>query len=89
MIQETSLLSWVELEPVSAQREQEVYFALQELKNATDQEIKRYLGKNDPNYVRPRRNQLVKNGHVVCCGKRVCTVTKKTVFCWEIIKRRW
>ena len=50
----------------------------------TDQEIKKHLGKVEPNYVRPRRNELVEQGLVECFIKRPCLVTGKKVYTWKI-----
>ena len=49
---------------------------------ATDQEVSRFAGHSDPNYFRPRRNELVKMGFVVEAGKRVCSVSGKTALTW-------
>jgi hypothetical protein len=49
---------------------------------ATDLEVSRFSGHNDPNYFRPRRNELVKMGLIVEIGKRECSVSKKTSLIW-------
>ena len=51
---------------------------------ATDQEVCRAAGHLDPNYFRPRRNELVKLGLVVEAGRRVCGVTKKKAITWWV-----
>lgn len=89
MIQDTSLLSWVELQPSLGERQAEVYHALQQLGNATDVEIAHHLGHLDPNYVRPRRKELLDLGVVRAAEKRPCKITGRTVYAWEIIKQRW
>ena len=88
-VEQTSMLSWVELQPALGKRQDEVYFALQTLGIATDWEITKALGRNDPNYVRPRRKELYDLGLIRAVGKRPCTITKRTVLVWEIIKQRW
>lgn len=49
---------------------------------ATDQEVSRYMGHGDPNYFRPRRNELVKMGVVRLVGKRKCGVSGKAAMVW-------
>jgi len=88
-VQDTSLLSWVELQPSLGDREAFVYWGLQQLGNATDQELKVFLNFSDPNSVRPRRNELVKLGLVHAVEKRKCKITQKTVLAFEIIPKRW
>jgi hypothetical protein len=53
---------------------------------ATDQEVSRFAGHSDPNYFRPRRNELVKMGLVVESGKRVCSVSGKTALVWWVVE---
>jgi len=53
---------------------------------ATDQEVSRFAGHSDPNYFRPRRNELVKMGLVVESGKRVCAVSGKTALVWWVVE---
>ena len=54
-------------------------------KGITDQEIKKLLHDVDPNKVRPRRNELVKLGLVMCVGKRKCSVTQRESMIWAIV----
>lgn len=49
---------------------------------ATDKEIALRLNVPDPNYVRPRRFELVEAGLVEAYGKRKCSVTGKTSIAW-------
>lgn len=53
---------------------------------ATDLEVSRFAGHSDPNYFRPRRNELVKMGFVCEAGRRVCSVSGKTAITWWICK---
>lgn len=53
---------------------------------ATDLEVSRFAGKSDPNYFRPRRNELVKLGFVQKAGQRVCSVSGKTAMTWWLNK---
>jgi hypothetical protein len=50
----------------------------------TDSEITRFLGGFDPNIVRPRRNELVKQGFLVCKGKRSCDITGRICLVWGV-----
>jgi hypothetical protein len=63
MISETSLESYEQIKPHLGRREEEVLGALRDFnregKDATDYELAVYLGQSDPNYVRPRRYELV------------------------------
>jgi len=66
-------------------RRLEVLKALREIGvPSTDQEIKKHLNKSEPNYVRPRRNELVELLLVESCFKRECNVTGKKVYTWKI-----
>lgn len=66
-------------------RHREYLDALRAMKHAsTDQEVSRFAGHSDPNYFRPRRNELVKMGLVVESGKRVCSVSGKTALVWWV-----
>lgn len=89
MVQDTSLLSWVELQPSLGDRQSEIFHALQQLGNATDVELAEYLGHADPNYVRPRRKELFDLGVVRAVEKRPCKVTGRTVYAWKVLKQRW
>ena len=53
----------------------------------TDRELSEFLGYADPNKVRPRRNDLVRLGCVVECGKRVCGVSGKLALTWKVMER--
>jgi len=46
---------------------------------ATDREIMKIMRFNDPNAVRPRITELIKNGHLVECGNVLCQVGGRTV----------
>ena len=55
--------------------------------DATDSEIMSHLTKVDPNYVRPRRFELVNQLKVVGFSqKRRCKVTGETCMAWKILK---
>lgn len=89
-MQETSLMAWEDIQKLIHGRHVEVYHALRMLceqqTDATDQEIKSFLGKMDANYVRPRRNELCNKKMVTVSQKRKCGVTGKTVIAWKLTK---
>ncbi|MFQ5531175.1 MAG: hypothetical protein ACE5ES_01025 [Candidatus Nanoarchaeia archaeon] len=59
--------------------------SLEILGHATDREIARHLNFDDPNKVRPRRNELVKMGFIRSNGKTTCSITGKLVTEWVLI----
>lgn len=58
--------------------------SLQKLEEATDSEIAHFLGYEDPNKVRPRRNELVDMDIVIEKDRRQCTITGKMAISWCI-----
>ena len=52
--------------------------------DATDYEITVKGGFWDPNRIRPRRYEAVKQGLINCIRKRRCTITGKNVYAWRI-----
>lgn len=91
MIQETSLKAFREIQDKLGERQLLVLNALKELcyrqGNATDQEIKQYLSKAEPNFVRPRRYELVNKFKLVGFDeKRTCRVTGKTSLAWKVVR---
>ena len=90
LIEETSKIAYEEISTIANERQQMVYDALAQLcviqGDATDQEIMDYLGKDDPNFVRPRRYELVNKLKLVTFSqKRKCGITGKLVLAWKII----
>lgn len=86
--QQTSLLAFQQIKPKMGKRQEEVFNALCKLceqqEDATDQEIRVFLGKDEPNYVRPRRYELVNSLKKVCSSnKRKCKVTGKVAIAWK------
>ena len=63
---------------------QEIIKLLQTNPNMTDREISNILNYQDPNKVRPRRNELVKMGIVEEDTKRVCLVGNKLSIAWRL-----
>lgn len=87
-IQQTSLQSYGEILSSNkvSDRHDEIYRALLKIGEGTDREICYQLGQHDPNYVRPRRNELVKLGLVRQVCKRTCDITGKTAIVWKVEK---
>ncbi len=92
MIQQTSLMSYrdiqKDIESLNSHY-QEIIFALQNLGDATDREIARFLEYSDPNAVRPRRNELADPSRfnpvlVTSCGRRKCSVSHRTCISWRL-----
>ena len=83
MIRQSSLQSYLDLQGFISVRHREYLEALRGVGHpATDLEVSRFAGHSDPNYFRPRRNELVKMGLVVEAGQRVCGVSGKTCLVW-------
>ena len=57
---------------------------LQDNHDMTDREIAFRLGYEDPNKVRPRRNELMKNNIVEEDSKRICLVGHKLSIAWRL-----
>ena len=91
VIQDTTLLSFMQLNDIGAigERQLLIYDMLSQLGQATDWEITKALGKNDPNFVRPRRKELYDKGLIRAVAKRECSITHKHVLVWEVVKREW
>jgi len=91
MIRDTSLIAWDEIREKIGERQAEIMVALRKLTelhgNATDYEITIFLGKKDPNYVRPRRYELVNKLKLVGYHeRRKCRVTGKQALAWKALR---
>ncbi len=89
IIRQTSLMSYNQLLPKLGERQRIVYGALKELckdrRDATDSEIALHLGRGDPNYVRPRRNELAyKHRLIMLSSRRKCGVTGRLCMAWKV-----
>ena len=89
-VKDTSILSYAqEQDRGLGHRQLRVYEAIQELNREgifpTDREIAELLGKADPNFVRPRRFELVQLGYVKMHGKKRCSVTGKLAYSWTVV----
>lgn len=88
-IRETSLEAYIDILKELSERHQVVYSAFFNLcslqGDATDYEVAKFLGKNDPNFVRPRRYELLNQFKVVeISQKRECNITGKNAIAWKI-----
>ena len=86
--QDTSILAYEYITATKKMgyRKLEVFDALKNLKVATNYEITTYLGKEYPNYVRPRRFELVNKLKVVgYAGKRKCKITNRIALTWKLL----
>jgi len=90
-LRDTSLEAYIELvnDPsVLNDKYQDILFTLLDSDMAlTDYEISEKLNFKDPNKIRPRRYELVNKFYkplVQECKKRICKVTGKKVYAWEL-----
>ena len=86
MVRDTSIEAYREITDsgLLSKREAEVYKGIFDYGPCTDRELAEKLGKDDPNYVRPRRRELVKQGLIEECDKKKCEVSNKNVYVWRI-----
>lgn len=86
-MQQTSIINYIELKESGklGRRQELVYSALNQLGQATDMELAKFMGFDDPNRSKPRRNELVKLGLVTELGKRSCKITGKTAIVWKAV----
>lgn len=87
MIRQTSIQSFHEIQesPILSESYQQILTVLKDSYGLTDREIAKKLGFSDPNKVRPRRNELMKQGIIKDCGTKVCRVSGKWVHFWDAI----
>ncbi|MHA1302319.1 MAG: hypothetical protein ACTSPI_01270 [Candidatus Heimdallarchaeaceae archaeon] len=90
-MQSTSLLAHENIKKKLGERQAIVLKAISELcgvmGDCTDSEITSHLIKQDPNYVRPRRWELVnKLKFVAFSQQRKCKITGETVLAWRILQ---
>jgi hypothetical protein len=85
-MKETSIITYQDLldEGKISQRQEEVISALEVLGTATDTEISRHLGYEDPNFIRPRRKELVDMGIIFESEKRICSQTGRLCYLWSL-----
>ena len=88
MVQETSLLAYIELDVSLGERQYAVLNIIRDHGPVTNTEISKHLCL-PINSITPRVHELRKAGKVVCAGKRQCTITGRHVLVWEEVKKRW
>ena len=91
-MQSTSLLAWDEFQGKLGERQMIIFNAIAELckvqGDATDTETMTHLLQQDPNYVRPRRNELVNDFKLIGYAEtRRCKLTGNTCRAWKLTKR--
>lgn len=91
MVEETSLEAFEQIKEKIGERHQEILNALKYFnetgRDATDYELAIHLGQSDPNYVRPRRYELVNKFKLVGFSqKRICSVTGKIALAWRALR---
>ena len=86
MMRQTSLLAYDEINKTGkvGHRHELILRLMRDGYSRTDWEITKALGYDDPNMVRPRRNELVRMGLLREDGKTMCAVTRKTVITWVV-----
>lgn len=82
-VRDTSLQSYRELRPELGDRQLVVLRLISKFPECTDLELASKISK-DANFIRPRRNELVKLGLVVSKGKRKCKVSERTSYVWGL-----
>lgn len=85
MVRDSSVDSYYKCieEGIITGRQIEVLNLIRSSPMRTDREYADLLGVDDPNYVRPRRKELFDLGLVIDGGKRLCSVTGRTVYVWK------
>ena len=84
-VRQTSLKAYYELKVSGlGKRQLLVYKGFERYGDSTDLEMCHNLCFNDPNKIRPRRNELVKQGFLVEKGKKTCGVSGKQAITWGI-----
>jgi len=82
-VRDTSKRAYKQIQPLGL-AQQIVYDVIEKLGCPTDMEITKNLGYADPNKVRPRRKELLDMGFITECEKRICSITKRTVWSWRV-----
>jgi hypothetical protein len=86
-MQDTSLMSWVELQPALGERQAAVHTELGRLKRATNKDLAEALGW-PINCVTPRVLELRKMGLVMDDGEATQANNRRAKV-WKIIPKRW
>jgi predicted transcriptional regulator len=83
-VRPTSRQAFSDLVGELGRRQHLVLMAIYRIQPCTDREIAVELGVTDPNFVRPRRNELMNRGVIKEFDKKVCNISKKTVMSWVV-----
>jgi len=87
-VRDTSMLSFIDIQDKLSDRHTEYINSLVDIgKPSSDSEVTSNFGKQDPNYFRPRRYELMKYNIIKEYGKDKCSVTGKRVYKWYFTKR--
>ena len=84
-MRQTSIDTYKDIKPHLGKAQNLVYGAIKMLGCPTDLEITKFLHLSDPNKVRPRRKELLDQGLITECEKRICVISKRTVWSWRVI----
>lgn len=82
-MQQTSLMAYKQIQPKISHRKRLILGVLKQSEGMTGYEIARELGFYDPNTVRPRLNELYKEGIIIDICIRVCSITGKKAKVWK------
>ena len=89
-MRDTSIMAYQQLldDLRLSDRQRLVLDLIRDWPDSTDAELTRLLvkfhgGTEDPNRLRPRRNELLHHGLIEESGKRRCAVTRKTAYTWR------
>jgi hypothetical protein len=88
-IRATSIESYSKLKDkgVDVTDQERVYVVIKLMPDSTDSEIAFMLGHQDPNKVRPRRFELMREGYVESTIKKRCNITGRNALAWRVVKK--
>ena len=91
MVTDTSKEAYRNIQESIGERQLEILNAIRKIStvqdDCTDTEVMTYLRKQDPNYVRPRRNELVNKFKLVGFSRnRKCLATGATCMAWKPLR---
>jgi len=82
-VRDTSIKAYHEIYDLG-QRQRLILNLIASNPDKTDRELCKIMGVTDPNFIRPRRKELLDKSFIIESGKRVCTVTGKTCYIWRV-----
>ena len=82
-VRDTSLISYAQLRESLGDRQKVVLILIRKNPDCTDRELTNLLGSFDSNFVRPRRNELVKLGLIEESGKKKCSMSGRLAITWR------